>query len=234
MLLPSRKSTLALKVNVVFFLFASIMLSSTVTALYFQRGSNKVDGVRIDIAGRNRMLSQKAAFKVLLIASRSDTEANQKQLDELLNLHQSSYQLLKDGGQNNGLQLPASYTSFQSNFDAIAQSWVGFKQVINQSLTGQEANKSQLSSAAEELLKSNNKLVQSMVKEYNDRNLFYQRIYVGLAAASILVLVLGILFIRGSLVKPVSIILAYIQKQNQGQFDQRLPVSGDDEMGMIS
>ena len=226
---------LARKVAFIFSLFAIIMLSSIVTVLYFQKGASKVDGVRIDIAGRNRMLSQKAAFIVTLLQSRQiDQQKELEKLESVLNLHHSSYLLLRNGGEANGANLDGSYDEFTKEYDAISIKWKEYNRLIDRILEGNTSSLSQLSVVAQELLVINNNLVQALVRRYNERNEYYQNLFIAQGLISGLVLVFGFVLVKRSIVSPTNKILSQIERLNSGHFGDLSELGNTDEFGSIS
>ena len=226
--------SLALKAGVVFTMFAVISIISMVSVLYFQRGSNKIDGLRIDIAGRNRMLSQKAAFKLMIISKGGNVASEKEQLDEILALHHSSFLLLRNGGEAGGLEITGSYETFKEEFDQISETWKAYTVLIEKAINGQDLNTSELSEKAQELLVRNNLLVQAFVRDYNERNADYRLFFTILSSLTFVVFVIGILIIRNSFVKPTERVLSYIERLNAGHFDEKMSIDSRDELGRIS
>lgn len=235
MWLINKKMSLAVKAGIVFSLFALLLLSSIISVLVLQQGANKIDGVRIDIAGRNRMLSQKAALKVTQLGSSNGTQAERQVIQSILKLHDDSYLLLRNGGLTpDGIAIKGSYAEFTKEYDQISAVWTDYERIMQGKLSGQSTDISGLAVLAEDLLKKNNQLVQVLVADYNSRNRTFRNFYLGLCVTSIAVLIVGLRVLRTSLVKPTIAILRHIEKQNQGDFTRRLDIASEDEMGRIA
>lgn len=226
---------LAQRLVAIFLLFAILMLSSIVTVLYFQRGSNKMDGVRIDIAGRNRMLSQKAAFLVTSTQATDvvDRTAIVKELTKIRELHQSSFLLLRNGGVANDITLNSSYEQFSKAYDAIESTWTEYELLIDKILAGENGLQITLLSSSQQLLTVNNDLVQAMVGDYNERNLFYQNVFIVQGLLSGIILLFGFAIVRSSIIAPTKKLLQHIGALNEGHFGSTIDLERKDEFGSI-
>lgn len=227
-------TSLASKMRMMLLLMGLLIGTIALTTLYFQQGANKIDGIRIDLAGRNRMLSQKAALKVTLVNNGIDRQNNLKQLHSIIQLHEDSYTLLRKGGEHNGFSIRQGYSDFKGEFDQIEKSWSNYSQTINQLLNSGSLDFQRLSALSEEMLVNNNKLVQAMVQDYNSRNLLYNRVYSAISAIGFIVLAISFFIIKNSLISPTQKILFHIKEQASGKLDGTLNLTSTDEIGQIA
>lgn len=95
------------KVQVIFLFILLCVSASYITVFVFQ-SKQKTDGVLIDVAGRNRMLSQRTAAMVLLSDSPDEDRAAfaKEELRKAIVLHEQSVYVLKNGGIAPGIDPP--------------------------------------------------------------------------------------------------------------------------------
>ena len=95
------------------------------------KGAGKV----INIAGRQRMLTQKMAKEVFLIAAEIDTKKNQKGLKSTIKLFDSSLNALRNGDAK--MKVPAtSNATISKQLDIVAGLWKDYKGMLEQVTSG--------------------------------------------------------------------------------------------------
>ncbi len=154
-------------------LFGSLLILSIVNLLFFFFSSTDEAGVLIDISGRNRMLSQRIAFYSCVCIQGNDISSVEK-LSAAITLHDKSVKLIKNGGvSDKRKQISGVYRLFKKEIDAVEQLWGKYK--LN-ALAIANGNETQMNSAfeflknnADLMLKTNNALVQAIVKR-NTKN----------------------------------------------------------------
>ena len=138
-----------------------------------QQLQREEDNVIINIAGRNRMLSQQIAFYCELIYNGDNT--TKEKLAKSIDLHHHTLLTLKNGGIPKGvdyiLPLPASNDVVQQCIVSIESLWLKYKKAAEEILEQGNYSKLQIRFIEEntdELLKRNNELV-SLYMQDSDR-----------------------------------------------------------------
>lgn len=236
--MPSPKSfSLGLKMTAsigVITVVAILLIFSSVITLKGQKDDSTV----INIAGRQRMLSQKISKEAMAIHAGLAVEENRAALKETHELFESSLQDLIQG--NAKLNLPATKNpSILTQMNRVKGMWQGFsaqiKVVLNPTSTDE-----QISAAAEKVLSTNlpllkemNKAVgmyasQSQAKVRTLNNLLY--------CGGLIVLIVTFLiwlFINRSIVRPLRRVVKMVNDMGKGNLDQRLNMKQSDEIGQL-
>ncbi|MCA0042778.1 type IV pili methyl-accepting chemotaxis transducer N-terminal domain-containing protein [Celeribacter litoreus] len=125
--------------------------------------------LKIDIAGRQRMLTQRMVRSACFIAMEVDVKAHQKLLEDSAALFVSSLSELKTSGGFNHLE-PATDPNILLQIGLIESLWDPFDQQISEQLNARRIGfeqLSRLSDAGERLLKASNDLVLLFEREAN-------------------------------------------------------------------
>lgn len=137
-----------------------------------------IDNILIDIAGRNRMLSQKIGFLCQMIHSGKTQFI--KALNEAIQLHDISLKVIKDGGKAPGIStdfyFPVADEMLFDTITSVEQMWGPFKEMaltfvcLTSSQENKETALEHIESNGLELLTLNNDLVLKCI-EYNKKKL---------------------------------------------------------------
>ena len=124
------------KVTLVFSLLLLVVLSSYL-AIFWYNARQKTEASLIDVAGRNRMLSQRIAAMALLCNSDSEDEFElaKEELRKAVVLHEQSLQALKNGGMAPGVEgditLSAASPIIMPKILEIEEFFKGIKDISN-------------------------------------------------------------------------------------------------------
>lgn len=123
------------------FLALSLLILFSVVVSYsivfWFNDKQKMQGIQIDVAGRNRMLSQRIAAMALLADNRDEAAAGiaKEELKKVLKLHEESLKVLKEGGIAPGIEgnieLPAAPNSIASRISEVQSFFAGYKAIVN-------------------------------------------------------------------------------------------------------
>ena len=111
----------------------------------------------INVAGRQRMLSQKASKEFCLIIAGQDVAANRAALAQTIALFDTSLQALRNGDDDMGM--PAAPTEkIQTQLQIVADLWNPLRAVLEATATGAAPTKAQINQIAHD----NNPLLKEM------------------------------------------------------------------------
>jgi len=128
-----------------------LVQSNAAVTLYVSAATDAgatVPGATVNIAGRQRMLSQRMSKEVLLIALGVDPEANRQALNSTMALFETSHMGLLEG--DSDLQLvQAEHSCILQQMEVVGELWVDFKAVLQPIVDGGNATDAALSEIAE-------------------------------------------------------------------------------------
>lgn len=194
----------------------------------------------INIAGRNRMLSQRIGLMVFKILQ--GDKALIPELQKTIQLHDDNFNLLANGGQVPGTTLSyelldPSLSGMISNIEAI---WEPYKQKANVVVrAGDYLNSIELiANNNAKLLELNDNLVKAIVSEVNlskdDTNQTIFITLVVLLVATSLIILAGYMSINKFIVVPIQSISKDIQQLSFGRVPEMLVMQQKDEIGELA
>lgn len=113
-----------------------------------QRAGVKTLGAVINVAGRQRMLSQKMAKEILFVAAGVDPAANQKNLQETKELFQSSLTGLVQGNAELGLP-PTTSKPILTQMKKVESLWTEFSPLVDEACSSASISPALIKRAAE-------------------------------------------------------------------------------------
>lgn len=217
--------------------FLTIFPLIAFTVFVLNRSNN--DSVLVDLAGRNRMISQNIAFNAELLAKGI---GNRSTIESSISLLDQSLQAIKHGGiapEINGKpNIPGVYLQFQSEIDNIELAWEPFKKsalVVATSTNPEEVAQAlhQIENGALQVLSTNDSLVKSLSgwsksKEIRKSNILGVMILIYFIS---LIVLYGI--IRKYIIRPVTTVLPFFMDMSNGIVGHKLEKTGNDEIGLL-
>lgn len=210
-----------------------LIISSVITLK-----GQKDDSTVINIAGRQRMLSQKMSKEAMAIQAGLAVEKNRAELKKTHKLFESSLQNLING--NSKMNLPATRDkAILKQMNQVERLWGEFSNQIRTILNSSSTD-DQIGHASKLVLEKNiplltemNKAVgmyasQSQAKVKTLTNLLY--------SGGVLVLIVTILiwlFTNRAIVRPLRNIVDMVEGMGKGDLDQRLNMRQNDEIGQL-
>ncbi len=230
-----RKTNLRLKLGSIPFLFLIISISNFFIIKYYKSVQEK-DGLVIDIAGRQRMLSQRIAFLTLQALNEN---GDPKVLNTVIDLCDKSLNVLEFGGQapgmKEGIDLPPSPASILPTLKIAKELWQTYKTKAL-SVSGNDSQRTASSifiqENALEMLKRFNALVQAYVQEGNTKQAFLDKILLVLLMINIVILVCGFLINNRIVTRPVLKMNEFIQNLAKGKLGSPIEINSGDELGV--
>jgi methyl-accepting chemotaxis protein len=226
-----------LKVSV--FLFSLVLISLSTFVLFFLKDSSS-NSIIVDMAVRNRMLSQKIAYQAQLAYHKPP--GNPHEMESALTLFEKSLNVIKNGGIAPAIagnhKTDGIYKRFSTEIDRITAVWVPYKNSA-QALAGNTSDEVKLQSLeyiennTETLLTACNSLVAALIKANASRESTMNLFFYILLGLNLLVLLLFLYTIRKFILHPVQTILPYFMDLSNGIVGHTLDKTGNDEIGLL-
>ncbi len=201
----------------------------------------KFDGVRINLAGRQRMLTQKLTKETLAYIMGT---ATQKNIKNTIAVFDSTLSALLNGGKapmdlkmTQFRKLPAMEDpEIRSQLEKVMSIWKSFKSNILQLLTNKE-DKNALKFILDnnlKILSEMNKAVLMMQKNAEKKNtLMVKKIILGVIF-SFFIFIFALVLTQYSIIRPVHEAVYVIQKVAEGDLTKQCNVYAKDEIGQLS
>ncbi|NOY14536.1 MAG: HAMP domain-containing protein [Deltaproteobacteria bacterium] len=199
----------------------------------------KDDSTVINIAGRQRMLTQKMSKEALAIKAGPATPEKRNTLQKTHTLFDSSLKALINGDKQ--LNLPPTQDSrILSQMRQVESLWTKFSKQV-QLFLDPSSSETALNSAADFILANNVTLLKEMNKavgmyeQYSRKKVATLKIllYTGGLISLVVTLLCG-LMINRKIVRPVGEVVEMVQGMEQGNLDRRLNMNRSDEIGQLA
>ncbi len=222
-------------------IFGIVILFSLISLSVYVLSTRQQFGLMIDVAGRNRMLSQRIAFYSYSVASGNKEDADP--LKAAVNLHQKSIAFLKDGGLAPGIEnaspVAGVYDHFKDGIDNITHEWEGISQHASRIAESNDslAKKESLQYIHEHIndqLKKNDQLVKALVNAESESQNQMSMVMIIVFIITMLATVAGILILNHYMVNPLNLILPYFMDMSNGIVGHKVAIDQKDEMGLLA
>jgi methyl-accepting chemotaxis protein len=214
------------------FLFSYILIFLcaliSVITIYLSLG---VDSNSINVAGRQRMLSQRLAKEAMLVAQQAESQAA---MGKTIDLFEKSHRALLDGNQELGIMAVKDSAIIQQ-LKTVEGLWRGYKQTVSDYAASPD--KAMLGSIQEQslqVLKEMHQAVGMMAKEANDAVALQQTIAFIMTLTILFLVVLGRMFGMTVLMKEVDHLRMHLGEVSKGDFSK--PISNkikENEIGQM-
>lgn len=206
----------------------------TLKTVYGQRG----DAVAINIAGRQRMLTQKMTKEALLFKSSGDIKWKTR-LEETVNLFEKSLNALRNGDSELGLT-GISETEVVKELDRLKQMWLPFKKalfvIIDESSTKDQVRQAMayVSENNLPLLKQANSVTKKFENFSNAKTTHLIELQLGMFIAGFLIFGGILVAVRLLVLRPLSKTVDCLVRAAEGRFDSVLQVTGPLEIQSLN
>ncbi|MBL6445339.1 PAS domain-containing protein [Fulvivirga sp. 29W222] len=215
--------------------------------ILYHRNLEKDDSYIIDIAGRNRMLSQKIGFYAEIIAR--GNESVKRDLLSAIELHEKSINVLEKGGIAPGLegqiQIAPSPEEVQNDIRKAQILWKQYKEnalkIANSTKKNNNISSSEIASALKfieenghNLLLLNNKIVQHYVAISARRKVNFIVTLISISVAVLIFFAIAFRFLNQNILKVLKTIGEVADEVAEGTFSRKIPNQVDIYLGKIA
>lgn len=201
--------------------------------------NQKHDSTVINIAGRQRMLTQKISKEALAVAAGLSTSANLSNLKKTHDLFGSTLTALIKGNQELNLP-PTEEQTVLNQMHRVENLWDSFSKQVKV-LFNPNSNEDALNSATKYILTNNDALLKEMNKavelyEQNSRKKVstLKSILLSGGLATLLVTLFCWIMIKQKIIQPVTQVVEMIQEMSKGHLSKRLNLDSRDEIGIMA
>jgi len=212
-----------------FFSYSLIFLCAALTAgvLFF---SSK-DASQIDLAGAQRMLSQKMIKEALLAAQGVGSAS---EVDKTIERFEQSHRLLLQGDPAKDIA-PVGLDSARQHLQRVDQLWQRYRPAVQALASGKSTDLKAVAADANDILAASNAAV-SLISAQANRSASQQLwVAMGSTLCILLLVVLGRIAGMNWLMRHIDELRGRLERVSQGDFSAPLQVRhADDEIGMIT
>lgn len=206
------------------FIFAAV----SVISLFLSMGT---DASSINMAGAQRMLSQRVAKEAMLVGSGVEQRSA---AEKTIQLFERSHNALMKGDKARGIAAVKD-EKIRAQLSKVEQLWREYKQSISNHMTTPTAETLRaIQAQSPVVLKEMNKGVGMMAELSNSIARFQQRLAVGTTSAILLLVIFGRMFGMTVLMREIRNLQAHLEMVSKGDYTHRMDVAdGDNEIGQI-
>jgi len=244
-----KTNTLRFKVTFLLSLFAAFMLITVGVTFYVVRGQSS-DAVVINIAGRQRMLTQKMAKESLnffnVSTKRGKSSDILRKLQNTVSLFERSLLALKDGGKTMGTKgaevtIPPSRGEAIAQLDKVTGIWLAFKGNIER-LTAPKASKAEIRQSIKAitggdmaLLKASNKAVGIFTEQSAGKTTLLKTVLITALLITFVLVTLSLYLANRMLFNPINKFLVMLKDtEGDGDLTRSIDVTSNDEIGELA
>ena len=212
-----------------FFSYSLIFLCAALTAGVLFMSSK--DASQIDMAGAQRMLSQKMMKEALLAADGVGSPAD---VDKTIQRFEQSHRLLLSGDRSQGVA-PVELASAKQPLQRVDQIWQRYRPEVQALAAGQNVDLKIVAADSNEILVATNEVVSLISAEANRSAAQQLWVAMGSTFCILLLVVLGRVAGMNWLMRQVDELRSRLERVSQGDFSAPLQVQyPDNEMGKIN
>ena len=212
-----------------FFSYSLIFLCAALTAAVLFMSAK--DASQIDMAGAQRMLSQKMMKEALLAAQ---GVGDKTAVDKTIQRFEQSHRLLLNGDRAQGIA-PVELTNAQPHLQRVDQIWQRYRPAVQALAAGQSADVNAIATDSNDILAASNEVVLLISAEANRSASQQLWVALGSTLCILLMVVLGRVAGMNWLMLQIDELRGRLERVSQGDFSAPLQVRhADDEMGMIT
>ncbi|WP_051252630.1 methyl-accepting chemotaxis protein [Ferrimonas kyonanensis] len=213
-------------------IYALLFLLASVNAvmLYATSGNS---AEMINVAGAQRMLSQRYAKEALLVVQGGVDHAA---LDKTVARFERAHRLLLEGDANRGLP-PVSEPAIVQQLNRVGEFWSSYRQQVDAYLMAPSPQQlPQIQELSVQVLKNMHQAVGMMASSANATVALQQQVALGTSVAILLMVLLGQWYGRCSLIEPLAQMAVALQKVGRGEFSHPIAatvISQDNELEQL-
>ena len=209
------------------FLGFLLLVVGSVGATFAAVQAQTDDATIINLAGRQRMLTQRMTWLALAQPDNPDLAASIQRFDDTL-------RTLRDGGStldttDRLVVLPAAPNpALQSQLDEVAQTWSVFQEYV------QVGDASAIQTESSLILEELDSVVSAFEAEAQGRIVRLRQIQTAFLVAALLLLAWGYFVTRRRIIQPLATLGTAARRAGKGLLSEPVPELGDDELGRLA
>jgi len=227
-------------------LMMTLIAAVNLTIVYKFLSSQRYDSHIINIAGRQRMLSQRIARLVLTVAHDFDTvkdikDNDREELLKAIKLYETSLNALNNGGEILGLTIPKSPKSMSELFKKNWEIWLPIKKSAEIALKEQVLHKGfkeavdNIKVNTDNLLHISNEVTVIYESFFVKKIVFLKKLLFVMLFVDILIIIIGWILANAHIVRPLKYLSKTAVKIGKGDFNQKIEIKHtDDEIGELA
>lgn len=229
--------SIAYKVGV---LLGILIVFSALTFMVFLINRSATDSVLIDMAGRNRMLSQRIAYQCELIYR--NPSAEKQTLSAAISLFENSLNAIGKGGVAPEIvgnpRISGVYETFKTEINRVQSIWANYKENAQKVASISDDNTrfqslSYIEANTNSVLSASNDLVVALVKWSETKQNRMNALFSFMLIINFLVLITLLFVTRKYIIAPVKMVLPFFMDMSNGIVGHTLKSVGNDEMGLL-
>lgn len=230
------RKSIILKITGLFFLMLVVAVANVVT-IYFHQAQHRHDAHVVNVAGRQRMLTQKISKLAFLVASGED--ADRKPLGKSIVLYSDSLESLRRGCEIMDTKIPTAPKAMEMLFKNNESLWVPFKgsaETVAKEIRENPSFKIAIDYIKlnnEDLLEASDRITLAFDEIYNKKMLFLRGLLFAMLAIDIVFFAIGYL-VAIRIVRPLKTLSEVAAKVGSGDFTARAPIASKDEVGELA
>jgi two-component system, NarL family, nitrate/nitrite sensor histidine kinase NarX len=204
-----------------------ILVLVSVGVMFWSVRTQKSDAIIINLAGRQRMLSQKLTWLSL-------TDPEDPEFHVSIEIFEQTVQALRYGGTtvdssgNPVILPPAPDLELQAQLDEVTQTWKEFQVHL------QSSDASMLSTESARILSQLDAVVSAFESRAEAKHQRLELIQLSFLIAAILLLLWGFILTRHRIVTPMTVLGTVVQKMTEGDLNWAFPPMENDELGELA
>jgi len=229
--------TVVKKIIILLFLMLTVAIVNIVV-IYHYHTQQRHDSHIVNVAGRQRMISQRMAKLALSIAIGNDS--NRRILEATIRFYDSSLEALWHGGEPMGRHIPAAPKIMEELFKKNKNIWDTLKENAKIVVREPSDNKAfeeaidHIQDSSDDLLRIND-LITIMFENILDRkNLLLRILLLMIVGVDILIFMIGYFLAVTMIVKPLKILSTTAAKIGAGDFTAKASITSNDEIGDLA
>ncbi len=238
--------TISFRLGVIFVLFTSLLAGSylwTDSALSRQAA----DGLVINLAGRQRMLTQKLTKELIIFSTMPDGPGRLAQRDQInatIGIFGTTLNALHSGGSaptdlsaTQMRECPAATGEALQQLEVVVGIWGTFRRNVERVVASNGTDRAALAHVIDSntrLLSEMNTAVGLMQAESEARVSSLTMVLLGSLIVGLLICLFGYFAVRASMVQPLHRLLDAAEKMSTGDIDHQIQVKGTVEIASLS
>jgi len=227
-------------------LMMTVIATINLAVVYEFLSTQRYDSHIINIAGRQRMLSQKIAKLALTIAHDNDKlfeikDSDREDLLKAVEFYDTSLNALQNGGKVLGRVIPKAPTSIDEVFKKNRDVWLPIKKSVDIALKEQQYNiifnesVENIRLNSDNLLNVSNEVTSSFEQIFSRKVNLLKRILIAMLALDVLIIISGWKLADVYIVRPIKLLTKTAGKIGRGDFQQEILIpKTSDEIGELA